>query len=204
MPSCDDAEVYWPSLYNPSIELSDVQYHSATQPGGAYICHPGTVFRFILYWTLIFSVPFYVLSGIYAFFNFAFPPRCPTISDSDAYALLPSRRSSMNPLSRPGSPVPGTPGAPGFGTNADRDLWRRPPRTNVRRSRITFAVLVLLMFSFLSLAISVLGAAVVGFLLFAVYQAGGFYMSTWVPFVWAVIQGLVALLGIWPSVIDIM
>jgi len=69
---------------------------------------------------------------------------------------------------------------------------------------LTFALLVLLTFLSLSLVSAVVGAAVVGFVLAGVYKAGGFYMSTWIPFIWAVIQGLVGLLGIWPSIIDII
>ncbi|KAJ8592909.1 hypothetical protein M405DRAFT_762815 [Rhizopogon salebrosus TDB-379] len=173
--------VRWPSLYNPTIELSVSR--DPVQSGGSYLVHPIDIFRFTLYWTLIFHIPFYVVCGTYAFLNFAFPP---------------SRRSSTTlPLVTSPNTHPST-------DPNQAEQWIKRPRPNVRRSRLTFALLVILAFLFLSLVGAVLGAAVVGFVLAGVYTAGGFYMSTWIPFVWAVIQSLVGLLAIWPSVIDII
>lgn len=172
--------VSWPSLYNPAIELS--MSREPVRPGGSYLVNPDDIFRFTLYWTLIFHIPFYAICGIYAFLNFAFPP---------------SRRSTRLPLET--SPlIPLSP------NSNQTEQWIKRPRPNVRRSRLTFALLVILAFLFLSLTGAVMGAAVVGFVLAGVYKAGGFYMSTWVPFVWAVIQSLVGLLAIWPSIINII
>ncbi|KAG1728284.1 uncharacterized protein EDB91DRAFT_1239405 [Suillus paluster] len=167
--------VSWPSLYNPTIELSVGR--DPVQPGGSYLVNPDDIFRFTLYWTLIFHIPFYAICGIYAFLNFAFPPSRRSI------ATFPLEASTHIPI----SPEP-----------SQTEQWIKRPRPNVRRSRITFALLVILAFLFLSLTGAVMGAAV------GVYKAGGFYMSTWVPFVWAVIQSLVGLLAIWPSVINII
>ncbi|KIJ65286.1 hypothetical protein HYDPIDRAFT_111203 [Hydnomerulius pinastri MD-312] len=174
--------VSWPSLYNPIIELSKAGFNSPVQPGGSYLQKPNEIFQFTLYWTLIFHIPFYILAGTYAFFNFLFPPARPTNNSFLLFSPLPSRLSPSAPL----------------------DEWTKPPRINARRSRLTFALLVLLAFLSFGLISAVMGAAVVGFVLAGVYKAGGFYMSTWVPFTWAVIQGLIALLGIWPSIIDII
>ncbi|KIJ12066.1 hypothetical protein PAXINDRAFT_83464 [Paxillus involutus ATCC 200175] len=173
--------VQWPSLYNPVIEVDRDGFGLATQPGGSYLQQPDDIFRFTLYWSLIFHIPFNFIAGTYAFFNFLFPPARPT---NDFPLLSP-------PLTR-------------VETSASPQEWPKPPRVNARRSRLTFALLVLLTFLSLSLVSAVVGAAVVGFVLAGVYKAGGFYMSTWIPFIWAVIQGLVALLGIWPSIIDII
>ncbi|KAH7903526.1 hypothetical protein BJ138DRAFT_131366 [Hygrophoropsis aurantiaca] len=180
--------VSWPSLYNPGIELTNPQ-SGPTVSGGSYLYQPDDIFKFTLYWTLIFHIPFYLACGTYAFFNFTFPPhrrRGIHVYGGDPMALSLSVR------------------APTHAEPALASVSAKPPRPNARRSRVTFAVLVLLTFLFVSLCGAVLGAAVVGFLLAGVYQAGGFSMSTWIPFIWAVIQGLVALLGIWPSVIDII
>ncbi|KDQ50157.1 hypothetical protein JAAARDRAFT_590942 [Jaapia argillacea MUCL 33604] len=78
------------------------------------------------------------------------------------------------------------------------------PRKNVRRSRFTFALLVLLSFCFVSVWSAVLGSAVVGWVLVGVWKAGGFSMSTWIPFIWAFIHTLFGLLSVWPHVVDII
>ncbi|KAH7885694.1 hypothetical protein F5I97DRAFT_1137242 [Phlebopus sp. FC_14] len=181
--------VSWPSLYNPVIELRRSNLGAPVQPGGSYLQQPDDIFRFTLYWTLIFHIPFYILAGFYAFFNFLFPP---ARSTNNSFTLLPPVTRANNTLSTP-SP-----------TRRAQQEWTKPPRINVRRSRLTFALLVLFVFLGSSLVSAVMGAAVVGFALAGVYRAGGFYMSTWVPFVWAVIQGLITLLGIWPSIINII
>nr|GAT46978.1 predicted protein [Mycena chlorophos] len=79
-----------------------------------------------------------------------------------------------------------------------------PARHNRVRSRTTFALLVLLAFLTLSVVGAVLSAAIVGFAVAGVYQSAKFAVSTWVPFVWALITTLVGLLSVWPSVIDII
>lgn len=173
--------VSWPSLYDPTIELS-VGF-GPVQQGGSYLVNPDDIFRFTLYWTLIFHIPFYAICGTFAFLNFACPPSRRSI------ATFSLETSPHIPL----SPEPN-----------QTEQWIKRPRPNVRRSRLTFALLVILAFLFLSLAGAVMGAAVVGFVLAGVYKTGGFYMSTWVPFVWAVIQSLVGLLAIWPSIINII
>jgi hypothetical protein len=122
------------------------------------------IFRFTLYWTLIFHIPFYAICGIYAFLNFAFPP---------------SRRSMA------AFPLETSPRIPLFPGSNQTEQWIKRPRPNVRRSRLTFALLVILAFLLLSLTGAVMGAAVVGFVLAGVYKAGGFYMSTCVYFLCA-------------------
>ncbi|KAG6328762.1 hypothetical protein ID866_10327 [Astraeus odoratus] len=77
-------------------------------------------------------------------------------------------------------------------------------RLNVRRTRLTFALVVFFAFIGLGIFSALLGAAVMGFVIAGVYKAGGFWVSTWIPFIWAVIHGLLGLLGIWPSVIEII
>ncbi|KAF9244187.1 hypothetical protein BU15DRAFT_42427 [Melanogaster broomeanus] len=173
--------VSWPSLYNPVIEVGS-ELSSPVQPGAYYLQLPEDIFRFTLYWNLIFHLPFGFLAGTYAFFNFLFPPARPI---SDSVPLFPSSLASHPPSAPP-------------------QEWTRPLRLNAGRSRLTFALLVFVAFLSLSLLSAVVGAAIIGFVLAGVYTACGFYMSTWIPFIWAVIHSLVALLGIWPSVIDII
>ncbi|KAJ7803206.1 hypothetical protein B0H14DRAFT_1647528 [Mycena olivaceomarginata] len=53
----------WPSLYNPGIELLHIVHHDPVQPDGAYLSHPFDIFRFTLYWTLIFYTPIFLCCG---------------------------------------------------------------------------------------------------------------------------------------------
>ncbi|KAL4078874.1 hypothetical protein V8B97DRAFT_2021218 [Scleroderma yunnanense] len=222
--------VTWPSLYDPLIDLAAHPGARPVQPGGKYLTHVDDVFRFTLYWTLIFHVPLYILIGTYAFLNVLFPPtrrraaffafgRAGKRKDGDgdghgddggrgggdehirldppqslhpdtAYRTSRLPRSSISSLHH--------------GTSADDEPRQPRPRLNVRRTRLTFALVVFFAFVVLSIVSAVASAAVMGFVIGGVYKAGGFWVSTWVPFIWAVIHALVGLLGVWPSVIDII
>ncbi|KAJ7760184.1 hypothetical protein B0H14DRAFT_3116937 [Mycena olivaceomarginata] len=173
----------WPSLYNPGIELLHIVHHDPVQPGGAYLSHPFDIFRFTLYWTLIFYTPIFLCCGLYAFINLT-PPKPtthhPTHSRPCCYAPTP-RADTAAPLLRPPKPKP-----------------------NEGRSRTTFALLVLLAFLLLSVAGALLSSAIIGFILAGVYKLAKFNLSTWIPFLWALISVLVGILSVWPSVIDII
>ncbi|KAI9457162.1 hypothetical protein HD554DRAFT_1784592 [Boletus coccyginus] len=202
----------WPSLDGPAKEVGFTG--PPAQPGGHYLSDPDDIFKFTLYWTLIFHLPFNFIAGIYACFNFLFPPPR-SVRDSvvlvspPAHVQSHSRSHSLaQSFSQPHShshththsnslPQP-QPQASAV------DEWPKRPRLNARRSRWTFALLVLFFFLIVSLLSAVVGAAVLAFVLMGVYSAGAFYMSTWIPFLWAVIQSLIALLEIWPSVVDII
>ncbi|KAJ7036575.1 hypothetical protein C8F04DRAFT_1257803 [Mycena alexandri] len=203
----------WPSLYDPGIELLRITHNDPVQPGGAYLTHPLDIFRFTLYWNLVFYIPIFLFCGLYAFFNLTFPPTPRTrLSKREQ----PSDDAASYPLMlRPYSP-----------RDPSMPLLRRPkPKHNRRRSRTTFAILVFLTFASLSLAGAALGSAVVGFILAGIYKLAKFNMSTyvwrshltltrqiqnfnirsrWIPFLWSVISVLVGLLSLWPSVIDII
>ncbi|KAJ7498092.1 hypothetical protein B0H11DRAFT_1998639 [Mycena galericulata] len=180
----------WPSLYDPGIELLNIPHKDPVQPDGKYLSHPSDVFRFTLYWTLIFYTPIFLFCGLYAFFNLTFPPKQPTnvsrreIPDEGAYplTLMPySPRDATAPLLRPPKPKP-----------------------NEGRSRTTFAILVFLTFIILSVAGACLGSAIIGFILVGIYKLAHYNMSTWIPFLWSVISVLVGLMSVWPHVIDII
>jgi len=56
----------FPSLYNPSRELSS-SYNDAGQTTGAYyLYYSKDIYRFCLYWTLILYVPIFLLCGLYS------------------------------------------------------------------------------------------------------------------------------------------
>ncbi|KAJ7114084.1 hypothetical protein C8R44DRAFT_710503 [Mycena epipterygia] len=180
----------WPSLYKPGIELLRIAHNDPVQPGGAYLTHPIDVFRFTLYWTLIFYTPIFLFCGLYAFFNLTFPP---------TRHSTPTRREASDDASYPLTLLPYSP------RDGSAPLLRPPkPKPNEGRSRTTFAILVLLTFIALSLAGASLGSAVIGFVLAGIYKLAKYNMSTWIPFLWSVISVLVGLLSVWPSVIDII
>ncbi|KAG9318965.1 hypothetical protein JVU11DRAFT_1080 [Chiua virens] len=190
----------WPSLYSPATEVGFLG--PAIRPGGYYLTNSTDVFRFTLYWTLIFHLPFNFIAGLYAFFNFLFPPgriagdasivlESPATrehahthrhSRSHSYNTQPhshSRSQSQTQsqtLWRVPSPPPST---------AEEGLKpASPPQPPGRRSssRWTFSLLVLLAFLGFSLMSAVVGATVLAFVLLWVYQSGGFYMSTYVHY----------------------
>jgi hypothetical protein len=84
----------WPSLYNLGIEILHIEHDSLIQLRVLIsimqkvklpkICvdiskkltflHKEDIFRFTLYWTLIFYTPIFFFCGLYAFWNYSFPP----------------------------------------------------------------------------------------------------------------------------------
>lgn len=57
---------------------------------------------------------------------------------------------------------------------------RTPPKVNPHRTRAVFALIVLVVYLFSGLLGTVVGSAVLGYLLAALFKAGKFHMSTWV------------------------
>ncbi|KAH9066566.1 hypothetical protein EDB87DRAFT_1586850 [Lactarius vividus] len=198
----------WPSLYDPLIEFHDLEHHAPIQPGGRYLTQAGDVFRFTFYWTLIFNSLFFLITGGIATFNIIFPSRRDKHGDTTAppgqkhtpqaaphsHSMIPLTpvASAQSPdllLSHPGPAEIMQPGAP-------------QPRKNVHRSRLTYAIFTLFVFLVTAVGASFVESAVVGYVLWAVYTAGDFNISTWLPPVWALIIASSVLLGAFPSVID--
>ncbi|THV03603.1 hypothetical protein K435DRAFT_817205 [Dendrothele bispora CBS 962.96] len=217
----------WPSLYNPRSELFHIEHTGPVQPGATYLTDAGDVFRFTLYWTLVLYLPIFAVFGLYAFFNLTFPPsrKKSTVSYKTHYGEDPPDRQDTYPLydiphrtsnhflsvanigngyqtlrSDIVSSNGDLPQSP-MRTHFTHD-HRAPERQNAGRSRLTFALLVFLVFLFMSLIGAVLSSAIVGFVVHGLYRAGHFYMSSWVPFLWALIQVFIGMLNVWPSVID--
>lgn len=111
---------------------------------------------------LIFHLPLFFLCGTYAFLNLTFPPSQQSLK-------------SIYPLSTLRA-VPA--GHDNIDASSQLDQRITPPRANEGRSRLTFAILVLLGFLTLSLMNAVIGAAVVGYVLVGVFNAAHFNMST--------------------------
>jgi len=122
------------------------------------------IFRFTLYWTLVFYLPPFLICGFYAFWNYAFPV-------SKRSFGTPNARTSSISLSNLDSALPHTNTAPQSTTRS---------KTNKGRSRVTFAIVVFLIFISLSLAGAVIGSAILGFTTFGLYKSANFNMSTYV------------------------
>ncbi|KAI0369765.1 hypothetical protein BV20DRAFT_967425 [Pilatotrama ljubarskyi] len=197
----------WPSLYNPLIELFPLQHRNPVQPAGHYLHDPHDVFRFTLYWTLIFYTPSYILCGTYAFLNLAFPPRAPHKPQKTR-----APRSDSRPSYRPVSdgdniPMRRYPRQLSAHLQSQPHVTlasRSPAKQNEKRSRLTFALLVLFVFALFALAGAVVGSAIVGYVLAGLFKAAKYNMSTWIPFIGGLLQTLVGFLGLWPTVIDII
>ncbi|KAF8159880.1 hypothetical protein B0H34DRAFT_655275 [Crassisporium funariophilum] len=171
----------WPSLYNPGLEILHIEHNAPVQPGAAYLYHAKDIFRFTLYWTLAFYTPIFLVCGAYAFWNYSFPPS-PRLTGSQNVRDSAYQLSSM--ASKPELP------------NSAAPLIQptKPPKTNERRSRVAFALIVLLTFLTSSVAGAVIASAISGFVAAGLYKAANFNMSTWIPFLLAVIQVVIGLL----------
>lgn len=123
------------------------------------------VFRFTFYWTLIFYVPIFLVCGSYAFFNYAIPPSLrkstSTRQDRESHHLV-------NIASQPRVSA----------RFVDHPI--KTPKTNERRSRVAFALIVLLTFLILSVIGAVIASAILGYIMAGVYKAANFNMSTYV------------------------
>ncbi|KAJ3740367.1 hypothetical protein DFH05DRAFT_1405629 [Lentinula detonsa] len=186
----------WPSLYNPRSELFDIEHHDPIQPGGFYLVNSQDVFRFTLYWTLVFYIPVFFIFGSYAFLNLTFPPKIDQERSSKVFQEFHEEEQEM------GLEI-GNEEEEGDAEETYPMKKNKPPK-NAARSRITFALLVFFGFLLLSLIGAVVSSAIVGYILTGLYKAGKFYMSTWVPFLWAAISVMVGMLNVWPSVINLI
>ncbi|KAK0201380.1 hypothetical protein DFS33DRAFT_980648 [Desarmillaria ectypa] len=165
----------WPSLYDPSLEFFEIPNHDAEQPGAVYLRNYGQIFSFTLYWTFVFYTPIFIVCATIAFLNVLLPPGCMHKQINE------SEGYALVPL---------------------RSAEMR--KLNPRRSRVTLAVIVLLVFLGISVLGVVCGATVVSLVLMELFRSGGFSFSTWVPFFGALILVLISLLNSWPSVIYII
>jgi len=189
----------WPSLYNFfKVDIIPIGNRAPVQPNGFYLHHAWDMYRFTLYWTLVFYVPAFALCGGYAFLNLTFPPtrrgtrshRTRPFVDPQEYSAIPNDIPLTQRQQR--------------GINRRKAAAGKGKRVNEGRSRLTFALLVLLTFFLAGFAGAVLGSAIVGYVLAGLYKSANFNMSTWIPFFGGLIQTSVGFLGLWPSLIDII
>ncbi|KAH9939155.1 hypothetical protein B0H21DRAFT_812892 [Amylocystis lapponica] len=196
-------EPSWPSLYNFLIEIWPFAQRDPVQYDGRYVYGANVIFRFTLYWTLLLYVPTFLACGAYAFFNLTFPPKWthPRTPRNRLFFSFP-----FSPFADPNHQIPLQPYSDlSADTHESVPLQHRSlAKQNEKRSRLTFGLLVLLMFAIVSVAGAVIGSALIGYVLAGLYKAGHYNMSTWVPFLGALLQTLVCFLGLWPEVVDII
>lgn len=212
----------WPSLYNPVIEVYNLEHHGPVQSNGRYLYNANDIFRFTFYWALIFHAPLFLFCGFYAFINIAFPPRRfkPPRVRPRTPARPPRAHTLLQPPpSTPPIPIPLTPLSSSSATSPSTLLHHvsqtpitpitpsypdQPPRLhqqNDRRSQLVHALLVLFTFMVATVGAALAESVIVGYILAGLYHSADFSMSTWVPFVWGLVIALVGALGIFPGVI---
>jgi hypothetical protein len=134
---------------------------------------------------LIFHSLFFLITGAIARFNILYPSR----RDKHGVTSRSSTRKNrpklvahsmipLTPVTSARSPDPLLSGIPDV---VKSEMPRTTqPRKNVHRSRLTYALFTLLTFLVLALAASFVESAVIGYVLWAVFHAGNFNISTWV------------------------
>lgn len=78
--------------------------------------------------------------------------------------------------------------------SAASSVVRRRQRTR-RRPPLYLVLIIPLLMGAIAAFVALVSGTVVGFALAAVYSSGGFSMSTWVPFMWALIQVVVLIIS---------
>lgn len=131
------------------------------------------IYRFTLYWTLIFYTPAFICCGLYAFLNLMFTqqsrlrrylflaPRKYHAVSTSAEVPLKAYRATLSPDLQEG-------------TLSDKPR----PRHNERRSRLTLSLLVALAFAICAVGGAVVGSAVTGYVMAGLFKAARFNMST--------------------------
>ncbi|KAG0259272.1 hypothetical protein DFQ27_004179 [Actinomortierella ambigua] len=72
------------------------------------------------------------------------------------------------------------------------------------RRRYKWALILPLVFMVIGAGIAFVSGSLVGFAIAAIYNAGFYRMSTWVPFLWGLIQALVVIMGSYSTVTTIL
>jgi hypothetical protein len=145
----------WPSLYWPIRAAPGVPH---------YLYYTTDIWRFTLYWTLLFYGAVHIFTS--------------------GWAVLMQLRSAF---ARPHSHKKAGAGAPVAGSS-------RPQGSSIKQT-LGWVWIVPLVYCVVGGIEAVLAGSVVGLILGAVYSAGYYKMSTWMPFLWGLINCLVVILG---------
>ncbi|WVF68368.1 hypothetical protein IAT40_003133 [Kwoniella sp. CBS 6097] len=202
----------FPSLYIPTID-------STIEQRGIFLYEAEAIWHFTLYWTMALTCGLFLICSLFASATMILnltvyrPP-----GDPPDHSLLSMSRpipttsaSASTPISNPTSkpevndnhnqPTHHTDGGGGTTTpimkkNLRKRRKKRPPLWPI----LTLPAISM----FVAAVIALISGTVVGFALAAIYSAGGFSMSTWVPFLWALIQVLVLIISSYSTLTSIL
>jgi hypothetical protein len=158
------------------------------------------IFRFTLYWTLLFVVPPFLVCGLWSFTSFTLrsSPINPSIPNPK-FNQRPSASTSMSTYPPQSTAHQSAyPSTESTGPNSDSSplAYTQSPSQLLRkrRGRRLIGICSLLLFPLYGVGFSVLSSLAIGYGLALVYHLAGIEMSTWVPFLWGLIQGVVNIL----------
>ncbi|WOO82165.1 putative protein [Vanrija pseudolonga] len=176
----------FPSLYAPSIA-------STIQQRGYFLHNAEAIWRFTFYWTLILFLGTFLACAALASANIilsraVFAPGHEKDKGGDEV--------EMRPVSSGG-------GLFARAASAASSVVRRRQRTR-RRPPLYLVLIIPLLMGAIAAFVALVSGTVVGFALAAVYSSGGFSMSTWVPFMWALIQVVVLIISSYSSLTRIL
>ncbi|ODN84957.1 hypothetical protein L202_00801 [Cryptococcus amylolentus CBS 6039] len=199
----------WPSLYIPTLDSTNDQR-------GIFLYEAEAIWRFTLYWTLLLLCSLFLLCSTLASFTLLLsltvfrpssskplnpPPSDNPAQPAEAKLHSSSSTTSDNPVSDPNNATPlrsrdSAHPAPPKPKILERAKRKRPP---------LWPVLILpLVATALAAGVALVTGTVVGFALAAVYSAAGFSMSTWVPFLWALVIALVLIISSYSTLTSIL
>ncbi|OCF34346.1 hypothetical protein I316_03860 [Kwoniella heveanensis BCC8398] len=189
----------FPSLYIPTID-------STIEQRGIFLYEAEAIWHFTLYWTMALLCGLFLICALFASATMILnltvyrpppgdPPDYPSRSKLATHHLAStSARNNLESGSRSGAGTAKPP--PIIRKNLRKRRKKRPP---------LWPVLILPAVSvFVAAVIALISGTVVGFALAAIYSAGGFSMSTWVPFLWALIQVLVLIISSYSTLTSIL
>ncbi|WVR07949.1 hypothetical protein IAU60_004992 [Kwoniella sp. DSM 27419] len=172
----------FPSLYIPTLDTTIEQR-------GIFLYEAEAIWHFTLYWTLLLLGSLFLLCSTFASFTMLL-----NVTIYRPYSAASTRRQNLD--------IPQDKGKLSFAAlaNSDSSIRRRK-----RKRPPLWPILILpAAATAVSAAIALISGTVVGFALAAVYSAGGFSMSTWVPFLWALIQVLVLIISSYSTLTSIL
>ncbi|KAK8849784.1 hypothetical protein IAR55_005120 [Kwoniella newhampshirensis] len=188
----------FPSLYIPTI-------HSTIEQRGVFLYEAEAIWHFTLYWTILLLGSLFLICSLLASFTlllsitvFRPHPRSHSTDRKTSLNFLPLGADAVSSGGIPPSisaPTSSKTQSP-LAKNSERRKRKRPP---------LWPIFLLPVVSVsVAAVIAVITGTVVGFALAAIYSAGGFSMSTWVPFLWALIQVLVLIISSYSTLTSIL
>ncbi|KAL7425244.1 hypothetical protein Q5752_000932 [Cryptotrichosporon argae] len=209
----------FPSLYSPT-------FSNLYNNRGYFLYDAEAIWKFTFYWTLIMFGAAFLLCSLLASFNLFLSlstrPSRPVVVARSA-AAMPVRAASTAPSagetmagpasscagarwrsSQPLAAQPIDPGAPFHATAPAAAALPLPWRSKRRRPPLWLVGLIPLVMGGIAALVALISGTVVGFALAAIYSAGSFSMSTWVPFLWALIQVCVLIVSSYSTLTRIL